>query len=177
MADNTGALGAHFRPQGQSRSKIMQLIRGVGSLPLSAANEVMEAAGSVKEGVLDITGELGAAYRRQAKAAAAKAAAAKEAAKEAAAAKAAAEQYFEYKPSEREKVMSRTRIREAKEREAAAMSKIIGGGSNKKPVKKPLKKLVNKPVVKAVKKPLKKLVKKPVVKPAKKKVATTRARK
>jgi hypothetical protein len=147
----------------------MQLIRGVGSLPLSAANEVMEAAGSVKEGVLDITGELGAAYRRQAKAAAAKAAAAKEAAKEAAAAKAAAEQYFEYKPSEREKVMSRTRIREAKEREAAAMSKIIGGGSNKKPVKKPLKKLV--------KKPLKKLVKKPVVKPAKKKVATTRARK
>jgi hypothetical protein len=172
MADNSGALGAHFRPQRKSSSKIMQLIKGVGSLPLSAANEVMEAAGSVKEGVLDITGELGAAYRRQAKAAAAKAAAAKEAAKEAAAAakeaaaaKAAAEQYFEYKPSEREKVMSRTRIREAKEREAAAMSKIIGGGSNKKPVKK------------LVKKPLKKLVKKPVVKPAKKKVATTRARK
>ena len=51
------------------------------------------------------------------------------------------------------------------------------GGANKMKVKKPLKKLVNKPVVKAVKKPLKKLVKKPVVKPAKKKVATTRARK
>jgi len=51
------------------------------------------------------------------------------------------------------------------------------GGANKMKVKKPLKKLVNKPVVKAVKKPLKKLVKKPVVKPAKKKVSTTRARK
>ena len=167
MADHSGALGAHFHPQNSSRSKLAQVSWGVLKLPLTAVKKVKHAAVSGVESALDITGKLGDAYRHAeakaaakeaaAKEAAAKAAAAKEAAKEAAAkAAAAAEQYFEYTPSKREAVMSRARIREAKEREAA-MSTINGGGSNKKP--------------------LKKLVKKPVVKPAKKKVATTRARK
>jgi hypothetical protein len=137
MADHSGALGAHYRPQDSSRSKLVQVIRGLSNLSLSAAKKVKNAV------------ESAVAYREAKEAAAKEAAkAAKEAAAKAAKEAAAKEQDFVYQPSEREPVMSRARTKAKK----AAMSTINVGGSNKKPVKKPLKKLVKKPLVKPAKK-------------------------
>ena len=134
MADHSGALGAHYRPQVQVQPKVIQVLMGLLKLPYTAAKNLLEAARSGSALTIEITQAIGDAYRL---------------AKIKPSASSAPQPAFVYQPSEREPVMSRARTK-AKE---AAMSNINnGGGSNKKPVKKPLKKLVKKPVVKPAKK-------------------------